>query len=130
MDQVVFIRLEKRVPQRWTCGLVELRVVGGNAALDQVVFIRLEKRVPQRWTCGLYELRLGGNAALYNTGYFSKVYRNLQVWVPPNILKYLSIQKLPQSGLISLSIYRIQTKKYHIMFRCFTNINICKYVYT
>ena len=44
------------------------------------------------------------------TGYFSKVYRNLQVWVPPNILKYLSIQKLPQSGLISLSIYRIQTK--------------------
>ena len=30
-------------------------------------------------------------------GYFRKVYRSLQVRVPRNILKYLSIQKLPQS---------------------------------
>ena len=45
------------------------------------------------------------------TGYFRKVYRTLQVRVPHNIMKYLSIQKLPQSGLISLFIYQIYKKK-------------------
>ena len=42
------------------------------------------------------------------TEYFRKVYRSLQVRVPRNIMKYLSIQNLPQKqGLI----YRIHTKK-------------------
>ena len=32
----------------------------------------------------------------FYTGYFRKVYRSFQVRVPHNILKYLSIQKLPK----------------------------------
>ena len=38
-----------------------------------------------------------------HTGYFRKVYRSLQVRVPRNILKYLSIQKLPQKRSHQLS---------------------------
>ena len=33
------------------------------------------------------------NGSTYNTGYFRKVYRDLQVRVPRNILKYLPIRK-------------------------------------
>ena len=38
------------------------------------------------------------------TGYFSKVYRNLQVWVPPNILKYLSKSCRKAVSSVCLSI--------------------------
>jgi len=35
---------------------------------------------------------------------------------------------LSKSGLISLFIYRIHTKKFHITFNFIANINICKYM--
>ena len=64
------------------------------------------------------------------TGYFRKVYRGLQVRVPHNILKYLSIQKLPQKRFHQ-SVYPSNShKRIFILVLCFnfiTNINICKY---
>ena len=66
---------------------------------------------------------------LWYTGYFRKVYRSLQVWVPHNILKYLSTQKLPQkrSSSVYLSIEFRTTKIFILCFNLITNINICKY---
>ena len=63
-----------------------------------------------------------------NTGYFRKVYRSLQVGMPRNILKYLSIQKLTQKRS-HLSIYLSNSKKKFILcFNSLTNIYICKYI--
>ena len=63
-----------------------------------------------------------------NTGYFRKVYRSLQVRVPHNILKYLSIHKLPQKRSHQ-SIYPSNSqKKFILCFNFITNLNICKYI--
>ena len=57
-----------------------------------------------------------------HTGYFRKVYRSLQVWVPRKILIYLSIQKLPRkrSHQFYLSIEFIKKYSYCVLL---TNIN-------
>ena len=57
---------------------------------------------------------------IWSTGYFKKVYRSLRVRVPLNILKYLSIQKLPQK--------RSHQKIFTLFFDFITNINICIYI--
>ena len=51
-----------------------------------------------------------GTQSHLDTGYFRKVYRSLQVRVPHNILKYLSIQKLPQKRSHQ-SIYLANSQK-------------------
>ena len=51
------------------------------------------------------------------TGYFRKVYRSLQIRVPLNILKYLSIQRMPQKRSHQ---YRIRKKTIFIL--CFNFI--------
>ena len=56
-----------------------------------------------------------------HTGYFRKVHRSLLVWVPHNILNYLSIQKLPQMRSHQ-SIYLSNSHK-KISILCFNFIN-------
>ena len=46
----------------------------------------------------------------FHTGYFRKVYRSLQVRMPHNILKYISIQKLMQKRSHQ-SIYLLNSQK-------------------
>ena len=60
------------------------------------------------------------------TGYFRKVYRSLQVWVPHNILKYLYILKLPQKQFI----YQIHTHTKKNSFSLFNNIYKYMSIYT
>ena len=62
------------------------------------------------------------------TGYFWKVYRSLHVRVPHNILKYLSIQKLPQKPSHQSIYLSNSQKKIILCFNFITNINICKYI--
>ena len=63
------------------------------------------------------------------TGIFRKVYRSLQVRVPLNILKYLSIQKV--AAKVISSVYQsivLTQKNIPIIFDFSTNINKCKYM--
>ena len=63
------------------------------------------------------------------TGYFRKVYRSLKVRVPHNILKYLSIQKLPQKWSHQ-SIYLSNSQKYSYYVLIYNKyLNICKYIF-
>ena len=49
-------------------------------------------------------------------GYFRKVYRSLQLRVPHTILKYLSIQKLPQKrSHQSIYLANSQKKIYYVL---------------
>ena len=60
----------------------------------------------------------------YTTGYFRKVYWSLQVRVPHNILKYLSIERLLQKRSHQ-SIHPSNSQKKHILcFNFITNINM------
>ena len=64
------------------------------------------------------------------TGYFIKVYRSLQVRVLHKILKYLSIQKLPQKrSHHSIYLLNSQKKIFILCFNFITNINKCKYIH-
>ena len=59
---------------------------------------------------------------LWNTGYFRKVYRNLQVRVPRNSLKYLSIQKLLQKVYLSIELKKKYKYTYvNIYIKLFSN---------
>ena len=65
------------------------------------------------------------SAPFPHTGYFRKVYRSLQVWVPHNILKYLHIYHKVAAKAISSVHLSIEFNKKKLL--CFNFITTLKY---
>ena len=82
------------------------------------------------WTKNNKYIHLSFNFLLYlDTGYFRKVYRSLQVRVPHNILKYLTIQKLPQKrSRQSIYLSNSQQKIFILWFNFIKDLIICIYI--